>query len=458
MAYFKNSGMLATEKSVSEQLSPVRRRIIIGAMLLVTALLIVLFKLLQSQPPRNVPAEKRWQVEVQALVAAGYQPQLNVFAGVESPFISTLDAEVEARVSKLLVLPGQQVSYGQALLELDPFDVQQEWQQKQADVDELRALIDAENNRYRNDRESLKIEKDLLKLAQRKLQREEATSQSKLTSLSSRDTQQQALDKQKLAMRNRQLAVDDHPTRLTQLQARLQRSQAQMRLLESRMQNTLVVAPFDGVIQKTLVSPGERVQRAQALLRIASSELIELKAGLPAKTVPAIKRALQQEHTITASIVTAADTKPLPALTLHRLFAEVGKHGSIDAFFRFEDSSYRPLQNGLTLGETLELRVNLPSVPHSFRIPVAALYGTDRVYVVEEQRLHARRVNVMGSLYEGNQQFLLVTGDQLKTGDTLLVTQLPVAIEGLKVESQLTDTETEKTASSPDTVSDSAGE
>ncbi len=407
-----------------------RARVLPVAIIVVALLIILVFKLLQPQPPVKVVAEKVWVVQTHQLSAGKKIPQLKLYGRVESPYMSVLTASISADVKTLQVHEGDYVSQGQILLHLDNKDVQLALDENNANVAELEALINAENNRYKNDQVALKLEKSLVALAEKKLSREIKTSRSKLTSLSSRDTQQQALDKQKLALVSRQLAVADHAARLAQLQARLSRQQARAQKAAHDAQRAVIVAPFNGIITKTEVSPGEFVRPGEALLDMYDTAQVEIRAQLPNVFVAIVKQALAQHIPLTASLKTDHGS---PFIHLDRLSGLIGgSGGGVDGLFTLSEKQSAPL----TIGQVLELTLDLPPLSHVYSVPVSSIYGTERLYQVVNNRLVRVRVKKVGNQYRAGKQFVLVASDKLKPGDRVITTQLPQAVNGLKVKWQ----------------------
>jgi multidrug efflux pump subunit AcrA (membrane-fusion protein) len=289
-------------------------------------------------------------------------------------------------------------------------------------------LITSEKNRYENDLAALKLEKSLLALAEKKLAREEKTSKSNLTSQASFDTQKEALNKQKLALNSRQLSITDHPARLAQLEARLSRSRALAEQAQIDLARATVTAPFDGIILKTLVSPGERVRPGEALLDMYATDRIELRAQLPQKFIGLIKDSITQQHNFQATVKTG---NGIQVVTLDRISGSIADRGNgVDGLFKL-DSDAADL---LTIGDTLEMTLGLPAIDDVFSVPVSSIYGTNRLYRVENERLVAVNAEIMGRQYSAGRQFVLVRSDSLKPGDEIITTQLPLAVSGLKVE------------------------
>ena len=395
---------------------------------LVTLVLLGIFKLVQPEPPVKLQAEKTWTVQTQQLVAGAKSPELELYGRVESPYTATITASITADVKSLDVKEGQTVSNGQLLLMLDDVDVQLNLEDKLANVAELEALIESEKNRYKNDRAALKLEKSLVALAEKKLQREEKTSKTNLTSQSSFDSQKQALQNQKLALSSRQLNVTDHPARLAQLEARLSRNRALLQQAQNDLQRATVVAPFDGIVLKTMVSPGERVRPGESLLEVYATEQVELRAQLPQKFVTIVKQSLANQLPLSAKVKTNTGEY---VVSLGRVSGAIADGGNgVDALFVVSGS----MVDALTIGETLEMTLVLPAIEDVYSVPISSIYGTNRIYRVEDERLVAIKVEKLGSQYKDGNQFVLVRSEKLNHANEIITTQLPHAVSGLKVE------------------------
>jgi multidrug efflux pump subunit AcrA (membrane-fusion protein) len=396
--------------------------------ILATVVLIILFKILQPEPPVKPQVEKSWTVQTQRLVAGEKAPQVELYGLVESPYTATLTASINADVLTLAVQEGETVVAGQQLIVLDDSDVKLVLEQKAASVAELEAQIESEVNRNKSDLASLKLEKSLVSLAETKLAREEKTSKSNLTSQSSFDTQRQALENQKLALNSRQLNVTDHPARLAQLEARLAQSRALQQQAKIDVDRATVVAPFDGIILKTAVSPGERVRPGESLLEIYATGHVELRAQLPQKIIPVVKQALAHEIPLSAVVQTGAGEHPV---LLGRISGSIADNGiGVDALFAVDSNDVR----ALTIGDNLAMTLTLPPIDDVYSIPVSSIYGTNRIYRVKDERMVAVNVDVLGNQYVDGRQFVLVRSEALQAGDEIITTQLPIAVNGLKVE------------------------
>jgi multidrug efflux pump subunit AcrA (membrane-fusion protein) len=85
----------------------------------------------------------------------------------------------------------------------------------------------------------------------------------------------------------------DLVTQGTQVQtarSRIAQAQASIRELDSKIEDTRSIAPFDGVIIDKLVEVGDTVQPGQPLLIFAYSKFLRIKAEVPARLMPGLQK------------------------------------------------------------------------------------------------------------------------------------------------------------------------
>ncbi|WP_165495790.1 efflux RND transporter periplasmic adaptor subunit [Marinobacter halodurans] len=403
-----------------------RRRLLPVLLVLVAVVIAGLLIALRPTPPESTPEEKAWPIQTTVIEPASRSPQIRLLGRVETPFRSTLSAAVTADVARLVHLEGQHVKRDDIILELEDDEVSLLVDQRQADLAELESQIAQERNQYDADRQLLDREKSLVALAQRALDREQRLSESNLNSQTRLDQAREALQAAEISLVNRQLAVANHDSRLKSLKAKLDRANALLAQAGLDLGRTRIHAPFDGIITEIDVSPGERVRPGEALVSLYASDDLEVRAQIPMNRIPTIQQALANDRALTATTRLGGVSRQLH---LTRLSGQVNTGaGGVDGLFRFTDNA-----PDAALNRTLDMTLELPAEPGLFSVPVAALYDEHTLYRVQDGRLEALDVQVMGDRFEQDRQFLLVRSDRLRDGDRILATQLPNAISGLKV-------------------------
>jgi len=375
-----------------------------------------------------VAVERNWPVEAVTVNFRQLAPTIRLYGRIESPRESRVRSALSSDVQKLEVLVGQSVSKGEELLRLDDLDVKLTLAQREAELTEIQAQIQSENTRYQADRAALEQETKLLALAQSALERAERLAQTQVGSKANVDHAREVLTRQTLSLTSRRRAIADHPSRLAQLQARRQRAVALRDKALRDLQRARVIAPFDGRITAVHTSPGDRVHPGDRLVDLFDTAYTEIRAQVPNRHLPVIRQSLHEGKRIDATAV--LDDAPV-ALTLARLSGKIeAGEGGVDAFFDFQGEP-PPLE----LGRTIPVLVSLPAQPGVFALPATAVYGADAVYHIHNNRLSRVNVEHIGEYRNGEWgSWSLFRSTALQDGDTVLASQLPNAVEGLKVE------------------------
>ncbi|MCB1742151.1 MAG: biotin/lipoyl-binding protein [Gammaproteobacteria bacterium] len=396
------------------------------------------FVALKASRPRPTTVqvqERAWLVSVQTVHPRPVSPVLLLYGRVESPHLTTLRAALTADVLNVHVREGQWVSRGEILVELDQREAALGLAQREAELAELEAELENELRRYENDQRNLENERTLLELTRREVNRYRNLAARQLDTESRLETARLALEKQQMALAERELAIRSHDSRRGALQARLQRARALRDLAALDLDRTQVRAAFDGRIVDVQVSPGDRVRPGDALTSQFDASALEVRAQIPTRYLdqlrpPSGAGSNGAEYMRPLAATLHVRTRRIEA-TLQRLSAEVapGRAGA-DAFFSLPPRSAQLLE----LGRTVELQLELPAVQDAVTLPSEALYGSDRIYRLIDDRLDAVTVQRLGEWRtpEGEPR-LVVRSDRLASEDRVLITQLPSAVDGLKV-------------------------
>jgi len=396
----------------------------------IIALAILVFFLLKaSKPatPASAQPEKAWLVDATAVNYQRLAPEVTIYGRVETPRDANLKAAIEADVTEVNVLEGHIVRQNDLLIQLDVTDVQLAVQQRQADLSETQALIDSEMQRYQRDQGLLANQKQLVNLADKAVQRAKKLESSRLASQAALDESLAAYEQQVLALKQLQYDINEHPARLAQLKATQSRAQALLEQSKVNLARSEIRAPFDGRVAGLTVALGDRVRAGDSLLTIYDLNQLEVRAQIPGRYIGQVRRMLSQGQSLTARAWLDGEEK---TLTLSRLSGEVRQDsGGIDGLFRLNDN-----QDPLPLGTFVELQLQLAEQDRVIELPFSALYGMDRVYLVEDEHLRSVTIERVGERISSSGNTLLIRSEELESGDLIATTQLPNAITGLRVE------------------------
>ncbi|MGH1462977.1 MAG: efflux RND transporter periplasmic adaptor subunit [Neptuniibacter sp.] len=395
---------------------------------------IIVFYLFSSKPkaPSRPVGEKVWSVKTISIEPGNHQPALVLYGKIEAPRMTNITAAVTAFVSEVNTDEGKSMSSNELLLKLDDRDTKLLVAQRQADIANIEAQLEAEKIKHQSDINSLKIQQSLLQLSLNTVKRYENLNKRKVASQEQLDSARKDYQQQRLSLVERQRSISDHPNRINQINSQLLRASSLLEAAELDLSRTEIRAPFPGRIAKLSVSPGDRVKAGDSLLQFYSLERLEVRSQIPSRILPQLRTTHSKPEIIASGKIDNQSLK----MKLDRIAAEVnGGSAGVDAFFTISSSDYLPEP-----GRSLAIEVKLPAQANVIPIPPISLYGLDRVYKVVEGRLQSASVIRIGDSQDQNgNPLVLVQSTELTPGDRIITTQLPNAISGLRVKEVSTD-------------------
>jgi multidrug efflux pump subunit AcrA (membrane-fusion protein) len=388
------------------------------------------FKALKATRPEAPPAEiqeRVWRVEVEEARPGSLVPELALYGRVQTPALLRVAASAAARVAEVPVREGERVAAGSLLVRLDERDLLPRLRQAEAQVAELEAQVLSEKNRHETDRGALEQEQKLVAIASDGVERAQRLKKQRVGSDSELDAAEEALARQALAVSNRQMSISDHPARLGALEARLQSARAKLDEVQLQVDRSAVEAPHDGVVTDVAVTAGDQVKQDEVLMRFYGLEDLEVRARIPAPYQAEMREALASGRELSAMAEIGGVRVDL---RLERLAGQADPSGVDGLFSVVGDPS--PLR----LGQMITLRLQRPPQPDAVAVPFQAVYGGDRIYKLVGGRMVGIQVETLGGLADGDGgERLLVRSPELTAGDQVVVTHMPNALDGLRVQS-----------------------
>ena len=371
--------------------------------------------------------EKTWIVATETITVVDQSPIVTLYGSVESAEIAELSAALTADVAQVNALEGQAISKGEIVLRLDDRDAVLILRQREAEEIELQARLDTENLKHANNQAALRREQQLLELSRTAVSRAKELVASSVGSQSQLDAAKQDEARQILALENRESLILQHQSIVAQYDAQLARATALTEQARLNVSRSLVQAPFSGRVSEILVAAGDRVSPGVPLVKLINSSKLEIRAQVPTTQLPHFHHSLESGQLLKAKAT--VDGRSVD-VTLNRLSSVVDSGtGGVDALFRVSAQS-----GWLALGRIIELVVQLPLETDVVLVPFEAVYGRERVYTLVEDRMRKVDIEPVGKVrLATGEQRALVRSTRLTTGDTLIVTQLPNAVDGLKV-------------------------
>lgn len=395
--------------------------------LLIIVASIAAFSYMKSTKPEQAPVlvqEKDWMVEYVEVEYQTLAPVQRLYGQVESARPVSIASPINGVVGEVSVKEGQQVKKGDAIVALNIQDLEIPLQQAEADYAEALALLKLEKLAYKANQERLEHERRILDFKKSDVVRVQQLLKKDLTSKQALEQAKEALAKQEYVVIGAALSVEEHQLKTKQNEARLAKADSARQLARLNRQRGQVVAPYDGRVAKVSVSQGERVSMGTTMIEFYGLDSLELRAQLPVRDFYQIDQRLQAGELVHAHLIGFDGVSS--ALQLDRMAGEASTSG-IDLFFTLPEALqyYRP-------GDLMEVELQGASIERAVALPYSALYGNDRIYLIEDGRLKAVTVKVLGDLVVDGKLWALIK-PSFSSGSKVNITHLPNAVSGLKV-------------------------
>lgn len=329
----------------------------------------------------------------------------------------TISAEAEGRVDRLLADLGDRVHAGQVLLELDREKAEYHLDQQKAALARALARYGASDADHLPAMEGTpdvqKAQAELVQ-AQQAFQRAEELSRRELLP-------RQALDDADATLRARQAAHASALQNAKNLRADIDATTAGLRLAERQLRDASIRAPFEGYVQKRLVSLGEYVKTQSPVMSVVRVNPLKVTAEIPERMAPYVKVGQPVQLLVDAypdKPISGKITRISPAVnTSTRAF-------SFEAVVPNDEALLKP-------GTFARVHIESGQVDLVLTLPYRALqyrYGVNRVFVVEGERLTSRELTIGDRIGD---RVEVITG--VKAGEPVAITDVEQLAEGTSV-------------------------
>ncbi len=375
-------------------------KIVLPILVLVAAVLVAGY--LRATRPELAPSaleERAWPVATMPARIADIQPDLTVFGGI----VAQRDVELRALVSGTVIevgdgfVEGGLLGANDLLVAIDPFDYEAALDERGAELDEARARLTEIAAQHEAEDRALEFAHEQLVLSEREEKRRSRLVTSEVLSQKALDDARMALSEHRQAVSLREHNVAAFTARTRQQRAVIERLGVALRRAERDLTNTLLVAPFGGLLVDTNAAIGKRLAINDRVARLVDLTRLEAKFHL---SDDEFGRLIDAEGGLTgrsAEVTWWAGTRAFAfRATIDRIGGEIDPtSGGVDLFARIEgleaDSPLRP-------GAFVEIRVPDRLYRGVVRLPEASVHGGDTVYAVVGVRLEARRVEVVARI------------------------------------------------------------
>jgi RND family efflux transporter MFP subunit len=295
----------------------------------------------------------------------------------------TVSAEASGSVSRILVDLGDRVVAGQILVELDREKLQYSADEQKAALDRALAKYGASSpDRLPPIEQTPDVQRAAAELLQAKQAFDRAAELYKRQLVP-----KQVLDDADVVYRTKQAAQESAMQNAKNLRADIAASVAAAKLAERQLRDASIRAPFDGYVEKRLVSLGQLVNVQTPVMSVVRVDPLKITAEIPEALAPWVKVA--QPVTL---FVDAYPDRPFTA-TVSRISPSVTTQTRA---FPFEALVPNP-ENLLKPGSFARVHLESSRVDQVRTVPFAAIqyrYGVNRVFLAQNGQLAAREVKL----------------------------------------------------------------
>ena len=329
----------------------------------------------------------------------------------------TISSQAEGIVRRVLADLGDPVKSGQPLVEIDREKLQYTLdEQKAARARALTKYGASESGQLPPVEETADVRKAAAELAQAKQGHERAVELHKRTLIS-----QQTLDDAETTLRLKAASYDAALQNARNLRADVDASDATLKLADRQLRDASIRAPFDGYVQKRMVSVGELVKDQMPVMTVVRVDPLKLLAEIPERMAPWIRVGQSLDLQVDAfpgTTFAATVSRISPAVnTQTRTFA-------FEALAPNHDARLKP-------GTFARVHLETALVEQVLTIPYAAMqyrYGVYRVFTVDGDRLTVHELKTGDRV--GDRMEIL---GGVKLGDLVALTDVDNLADGMKV-------------------------
>lgn len=392
-------------------------------------------RLIDTKPERAARNFRPTAYTVESVVvdAQSNRPQLSLYGEVQAARFVELRPLVSGEIVAVnpSLKAGSSVSQGDVLIEIDAFNYRGELAEARANLAQTRATLVETEARITAEQDQLAASEMQMKLAESDLNRAESL-------VSSGTLTEKQVEDRRLIVSQREQAVSQRRNNQLIEQAKRDQQLANIDSLtwkvqqaERNLENTVLKSPFTGVINMASAEVGRYVSSSDVVASVYDDEALEVRFTLTdaqygrisADADPLIGRNIEVVWVVGLSSYRYIGQ-------IDRIGAEIASaRGGVEVVALLDPARS---QVQLRPGAFVEIDVPDRLYPASFRIPETALYDGAVVYVIEDDKLTRREVEV--AAFDG-EDVIIASG--LEAGDTVMTTHLTQADNGVNVRGPL---------------------
>lgn len=385
-------------------------------------------KATKPEAPKRTARPTVFAISTSTVTLTNVRPELRLFgttvAGRRVEIRSLVAGKVVSTSDSLR--DGGTIQQGQKILTIDPFNFKADLAENQAQLSETKAKIAEFRASIASERSSLKFAREQAAIAKTDFERAQPLSRRGAVS-------RRTVDDRRLTLSQRQQAISTIENNINVWQARLAQQEAAIKRLETareraqqRLAETELKAPFNAYVTDVGAQVGRMVSVNDRVATLIDADWIEVSFTVRDRQFGRLARGEGIEGREVEVRWNVGNKPIIYQAKIDRVGASVSSEaGGVQVYARVK----KPTEGvGLRPGAFVELRVPDTKFERVARLPSTAVFNRDTVYVVEDGKLTARKVAIVGT----SGADVLLRGE-IKPGDKVMTTRLSLPGDGVRV-------------------------
>lgn len=388
----------------------------------VPVVLVLLAACSKKENPSEVKAAAAPPPKIEVTVARAELRQVervvNVVGSLAPDETSTVSTEIPGRIDKVHVDFGSYVKKGQLLAELQTTEATLNLERGRANLAQALARVGLDPNQVNARPDSTPA----IRQAEAQMLDAKSKYENAKKLVGSGDIAKERFEEIEKQYQARQAALDSIRDDLRMQLATIQALRAEVGLLEKKLRDTRVYAPFDGQVSARNIAPGQYNKENTPFFTIVKNYPLRLLVHLPETAVMAVRPGTEVSFT----------TDALPGATFKAVIRDINP--SLDAQARSLLAEARLTVNDPRLkpGMFVQVRLIAAHAVDAVMVPQSALLevaGLTKLFTVRDGKAVEHRITP-GTQTDG---LVEVSGAPVQPGDTVVTSSLPSLVTGAEL-------------------------
>ena len=386
----------------------------------------------KNEPAKHPSFKTVYTVDSVLAKKGTWQPQMVVYGEVlvsRSVDLRSLVAGEVVSINPALKVGGR-LEKGASLIEIDRFTYEGELSEAKANREETQARIAEYKARISMEVSQIKSLHDQLEIAQSDYKRIAALRENGTATAKQVEDRALIVSQRSQALEQSEINLIAEEARLDQQNAILGRLNWKVKQAERYLKDTVLVAPFSGIISENQAEVGRMVGVNDLVVSMYDGDQLDVRFTLTDQRFGRIQSDREGIIGRKVEVIWSVGGEEFryPAV-IERIGAQItSNRGGVEVYATIgETLTGSPLRPGAFV----EVIVPDKSFEAHYKVPETAIYSDDTVYVIKDGELIRRDIQIAAR--DGDT--VIIAGD-LNEGEEILATRISEISEGLKVRTE----------------------